>query len=122
MPDRGEQAMSVSEAVRDLVDDTVESTELIPHNGFLEPRCRVCRNDQARKKVNDLLATGASYAMIVRALGEHNTKLAKCDRVTVDSIRNHCGRHFPVQNLANATYRQSWNAGPRRTASTWSQA
>ncbi len=98
--------MSVSEAVRDLVDDTVESSALIPHNGFLEPRCRVCRNDQARKKVNGMLATGASYAMIVRALGEHNTKLAKCDRVTVDSIRNHTTRHFPVQNVAKATYRE----------------
>lgn len=72
----------------------------------LEPRCRICRNDQVRKKVNDLLATGASYAMVVRALGEDNAKLAKCDRVTVDSIRNHCGRHFPVQNVAKATYRE----------------
>ena len=57
--------MSVSEAVRDFVDDTVESTELATRNGFhLEPRCRVCRNDQVRKKVNDMLATGASYAMV----------------------------------------------------------
>ena len=56
--------MSISEAIRDLVDDTVKSTELVPHNGFhLEPRCRICRNDQVRKKVNDMLATGASYAM-----------------------------------------------------------
>ncbi len=30
--------MSASEAVRDLMDDTVASTELAPHNGFhLEP-------------------------------------------------------------------------------------
>jgi len=25
--------------------------------------------------------------------------------VTIDSIRNHCVRHFPVQNIARATYR-----------------
>ena len=81
--------------------------ELAPHNGFhLEPRCRVCRNDLVRKKVNDLLATGASYAMVLRALGEDNAKLDKCDRVTIDSVRNHCGRHFPVQNVAKATYRE----------------
>jgi hypothetical protein len=99
--------MSVSEAVRDLVDDTVKSTELVPHNGFhLEPRCRICRNDQVRKKVNDMLATGASYAMVLRALGEDNAELDKCDRVTVDSIRNHTARHFPVQNVAKATYRE----------------
>ena len=39
-------------------------------------------------------------------LGEHNAELDKCDRVTIDSIRNHCGRHFPVQNVAKATYRE----------------
>ena len=92
---------------RHPVDETMESMELAPRNGFhLEPRCRVCRNDLVRKKVNDLLASGASYAMVLRALGEDNAKLDKCDRVTIDSIRNHCGRHFPVQNVAKATYRE----------------
>ena len=33
------------------------------------------------------------------------SELDKCDRVTIDSVRNHCGRHFPVQNVAKATYR-----------------
>ena len=28
------------------------------------------------------------------------------DRVTIDSIRNHCVRHFPVQQVARATYRE----------------
>ena len=59
-----------------------------------------------RKKVNDLLASGASYAMIVRALTADNAELDKCDRVTVDSIRSHTARHFPVQNVAKATYRE----------------
>ena len=82
------------------------SSALVSRNGFhVEPRCRVCRNDQIRKKVNDLLASGASYAMIVRALAADNAELDKCDRVTVDSVRNHCGRHFPVQSVAKATYR-----------------
>ncbi len=99
--------MSVSEALGSPADEIMGSMELATRNGFrLEPRCRVCRNDLVRKKVNDLLATGASHAMVLRALGEHNTKLAKCDRVTIDSIRNHCGRHFPVQNIAKATYRE----------------
>ena len=62
----------------------------------------MCRNDLVRKKVNDLLATGSSYAMIVRALAADNAKLAKCDRVTIDSVRNHTSRHFPVQNIARA--------------------
>ena len=98
--------MSVSEVLSTPVDVTVESSALVPRNEFhLEPRCRVCRNDQVRRKVNGLLATGASYAYILRALGEDNAKLAKCDRVTIDSIRNHTVRHFPVQNVAKATYR-----------------
>ena len=67
----------------------------------LEPRCRVCRNDEVCKKVNDLLASGASYAMILRALGDDNGA-----EVTSDSIRRHAERHFPVQNVAKATYRE----------------
>ncbi len=66
----------------------------------------MCRNDVLRKKVNDMLATGASYAMVLRALGEDNAELDKCDRVTIDSVRNHTVRHFPVQNVAKATYRE----------------
>ena len=66
----------------------------------------MCRNDDLRRKVNELLATGSSYAMIVRALEVDNAALDKCDRVTIDSVRNHTARHFPVQNVAQATYRQ----------------
>lgn len=71
----------------------------------LEPRCRVCRNDAVRLRVNDLLSGGASYAMVLRALGDDNTQLDKRDRVTIDSIRNHTQRHFPVQNVAKAAHR-----------------
>jgi hypothetical protein len=100
--------MSVSEAFRGIVDESVESTELASStNRFnLEPRCRICRNDQVRTKVNDLLATGDSYAMVLRALGDDNVKLEQRDRVTIDSIRNHTARHFPVQQVARATYRE----------------
>ena len=82
--------------------------ELTPGtNGFhLEPRCRICRNDQVRTKVNDLLATGASYAMVLRALGDDNATLEQRDRVTVDSVRTHTTKHFPVQSVAKATYRE----------------
>jgi hypothetical protein len=43
--------------------------------------------------------------MVLRALGEENANLEKRDQVTIDSVRNHCGRHFPVQQIARATYR-----------------
>ncbi|MCR8695215.1 hypothetical protein NWP13_22015 [Rhodococcus pyridinivorans] len=72
----------------------------------LEPRCRVCRNDVVRRKVNDLLAAGATYAAIHRAVAEDNAGVDEADRVTVDSIRRHAARHYPVQNVAKATYRE----------------
>jgi hypothetical protein len=75
-------------------------------NGHLEPRCRVCRSDVLRPKVNDMLARGCAYAMIARALEDDNVKLDPRDQVTVDSVRNHCSRHFPAQNAAQATYRE----------------
>jgi hypothetical protein len=76
-------------------------------NGLpVEPRCRVCRNEEMRRKVNDLLIGAASYALILRSLEQDNGKLDKRDRVTIDSIRNHTARHFPVQNIAKATYRE----------------
>jgi hypothetical protein len=59
-----------------------------------------------RTQVNDLLATGSSYAMVLRTLGEDKTTLGKGDRVTIDSVRNHAARHFPVQQVARATYRE----------------
>ena len=65
--------MAVSQALATPVGEIMESSVLVPRNGFpLEPRCRVCRNDVLRKKVNDMLASGASYAMVSRALAEDN--------------------------------------------------
>ena len=95
----------MSQEIATSVDVTVESMSLVPRDVFLEPRCRVCRNDLVRKKVNDMLAAGSGYAFIVRALGEDNANCDRRDLVTIDSVRNHCERHFPVQNVARATYR-----------------
>src|SRR6476659_4779461 len=101
-------AMTVTEAITQSVSATGESVEppAFLHQFPLEPRCRVCRNDRLRTKVNDMLATGVSYAMILRALQKDNDQLDVPDRVTIDSIRNHTRRHFPVQNAAKATYRR----------------
>jgi len=78
---------------------------LVPFH--LEPRCRVCRTDDVRQAVNRMLAAGCSYAGIVRSLIVDNHELADDDRVSVDSVRNHARRHFRVQNLAQATYRET---------------
>jgi hypothetical protein len=99
--------MSQLRALHEIDTDTAPFDELTARitGRPLEPRCRICRNDEMRRKVNDLLSAGASYAMVVRALEHDNRKLDKRNRVTIDSIRCHTKRHFPVQNVAKATYR-----------------
>ena len=49
-----------------MPDETATSIVSIPQIDtlHLEPRCHVCRNDEVRQQVNDLLASGASYAMV----------------------------------------------------------
>jgi hypothetical protein len=100
--------VSQLKALREIGTETAPFNELATRiNGLpLEPRCRVCRNDEVRQKVNALLSGGASYAMVLRALEQDNAKLEERDRVTIDSIRHHTKRHFPVQNVAKATYRR----------------
>ncbi|MGO9157647.1 hypothetical protein [Mycobacterium sp.] len=44
--------------------------------------------------------------MILRSVADENGKIDRRERVTIDSIRNHTARHFPVQNVAKATYRE----------------
>ncbi|MGO9156346.1 hypothetical protein [Mycobacterium sp.] len=100
--------MTVCDTTSDSVSEIVDSPELTAlfRQLPLEPRCRVCRNDALRGKVNGLLAIRTSYAMILRAIENDNTRLDKRDRITIDSVRNHTARHFPVQNVAKATYRE----------------
>ena len=52
--------MSGSEVARRAVNESAESMTLDPGTSefHLEPRCRICRNDQVRTIVNDLLARG----------------------------------------------------------------
>jgi hypothetical protein len=47
------------------------------------------------------------------ACRRNNSRLDKRDKVNLDSIRTHCGRHFPVQHFAIATYREILERRPR---------
>jgi hypothetical protein len=95
--------VTLTQAALSTPDETATSTASVPpiDRLYLEPRCHVCRSDEVRQQVNDLLASGASYAMTLRALGDDSGL-----GVTSDSIRRHAERHFPVQNVARATYRE----------------
>lgn len=109
--------MTYLRAVTERAVKAAPSTAITGLNGLhLQPRCRVCRNDGVRRTVNDLLANGASYAYIVRALSEDNAKLDTRDRITIDSVRNHTARHFPVQQTARATYREVLERRARENA------
>jgi hypothetical protein len=86
--------VTLTQAALSTPDETATPIVSVPqiHRFHLEPRCRICRNDSMRGKVNDMLATGASYAMILRTLKDDNAKLDNRDRITIDSIRNHTAR------------------------------
>ena len=76
--------------------------------GFIwNPAAGVCRNDEMRRKVNDMLAAGLSYAMILRAL-QKTTTTNSTSATASPSTRSATTppRHFPVQNVARATYRR----------------
>jgi hypothetical protein len=66
--------VSQLQALREVPTETAPFNELAMRiDGLpLEPRCRVCRNDEMRRKVNDLLSGGASYAMILRTPSNRN--------------------------------------------------
>ena len=66
----------------------------------VEPRCRVCRDDETRETVNSMLAQGLSFAAIARSVSGGD------EAVSEDSVRRHADRHFPVQHVAGATYRE----------------
>jgi hypothetical protein len=59
--------------------------------------------------------------VISRALEQDNAQLENRDQVTIDSIRNHTARHFPVQQVARATYREILERRAKKTASTSSR-
>jgi hypothetical protein len=93
--------MTISEIDAAAVETTSRNDAM-----YLEPRCRICRSDEVRARVNDLLASGSSYASILRAFLDGDSVLDPRDQVTINSVRNHATRHFPVQNAARATYRE----------------
>ena len=70
--------MSVSEAARGVADEIrgVDGVAAPDVNGSTwSPDAGYVATTRCGLKVNDLLATGASYALVLRALGGDNAKL-----------------------------------------------
>ena len=72
---------------------TVPSTAITGVNGMhLEPRCRVCRNDQARTKVNGLLATRSitrwgPWMPLIRSTNQPNSPMLMTTMTTCNQSR-----------------------------------
>ena len=97
--------MSLLEMVDDVLDESIALPPSI--NGF-HIRAPMPRMQRRRGAEEGQRSAGHrdQLAMVLRALGEDKTALGKGDRVTINSIRNHAARHFPVQQVARATYRE----------------
>jgi hypothetical protein len=83
-----------------------------------EPRCRICRDESVRIRVNELLdwrgvpiflARGKfhriTYAEILRDLAPINEGRDKKDRITYDSLWVHAKRHYSL--AGQVTYRRA---------------
>ena len=89
-PDRGERACPCPRRSPPL------STRSWSHRRWprargstLNPDAAYVETTRYARRSMTLLASGARLVGLARPRGEHNAELDKCDRVTVDSIRNH---------------------------------
>ena len=77
-----------------------------------EPRCRICRDETVRVRVNELLdwhgvpiilgrgkTHVVTYADILRGLEPLNERRDKRDRITYDSLWVHAKRHYDLAGL-----------------------
>ena len=92
------------------LDEAVEAQlDALRERGELEvrpqPRCRICRDEEARTLVNKLLAHGMTLRDINDVIAPMNHKRPVKERINIANIREHRKRHFDVQAPANAVYR-----------------
>ena len=84
--------------------------------GFIWNPDAACAERSVRKKVNDMSPSGPAMPGR-RALAADNAGLDKRDLVTIDLVREHCGRHFPFRRRPTPRTGRSWNGwqggGPR---------
>lgn len=79
-----------------------------------EPRCRICRDDAVRVRVDERLdwvgvpiilgpnkVHRVTYADILRDIEPLNTGRAKKDRITYNSIWVHAKRHYDLEGLVD---------------------
>jgi hypothetical protein len=122
-------AFEVSDLIDTLVDCVMGSMEFaIPTNEIrIEPRCRICRDETVRTRVNDLLkwrgvriplgrgkTHRVTYANVLRDLAPLNEGRDAKDRITYDCLWVHDNRHRNVV-WTSADFR-AWMADEWRKA------
>lgn len=90
-----------------LVENELHQLELAGrlYQFHVEPRCRVCKDDDIRRSVNKMLAFGMSYRDILEALKPVNSTRAKNSKISYDSIYTHRTKHFILQDAAAGVLR-----------------
>jgi hypothetical protein len=90
---------------------TTNKAELVDL-GRREPRCRVCRDPDVRRLVNDLLdwvgvpvlqggkTHRITYADVLRHLEPINECRNEGDRITYDALWTHAKRHYDLAGIA----------------------
>lgn len=63
-------------------------------------RCRICRDPESRRRVNNMLAYGMRPAEIAENLADINSRRAKNAQIGYWSVWNHRKEHFNVQEQA----------------------
>ena len=93
----------------------MESSALVPRKGSIWSRDAECAETIWCAKGQRPLATGASYAMIVRTLGEDNAELDKRDGSRSTRSETTAGGTSPCRTWPEPPTGRSSNAGQRRT-------
>lgn len=71
-----------------------------------EAKCKVCRNDELRQRVEDLLSAGTTYREILAIIRPSNSLRARTDQITYNSIRRHSEECFDITRAAQVVYRR----------------
>ena len=99
--------MSVSEALATLVDETMESIGVGPaqrvSSGAAMPS--VPERQRAQEGQRACWPTGPATPGSCAPLRRTTPNSTSRTRITIDSVRTHTTKHFPVQSVAKATYR-----------------
>ena len=87
-----------------------ERIDILPR----EPRCRICRDPELRRLVNELLGwrgvpmamgpgknQAVTYASILRELEPVNEGRHRRGRITYDALWNHAKRHYDLAGVAD---------------------